>query len=35
MGKAARRKAIREYDWEPVGKRWIAVAERWTEDLKK
>ena len=35
MGKAARRKAIREYDWEPVGKRWIALAEKWMEDLKK
>ena len=35
MGKAAREKAIREYDWKPVGKRWIALAEQWVEDIKK
>ena len=35
MGKAAREKAIREYDWGPVGKRWVALAQRWTEEFKK
>ena len=35
MGKAAREKAIREYDWEPVGKRWITFAEKVMEDMKK
>ena len=35
MGKAGREKAIREYDWEPVGKRWMALAEKWMEDIKE
>jgi|6_EtaG_2_1085325.scaffolds.fasta_scaffold03396_6 glycosyltransferase involved in cell wall biosynthesis len=28
-GKAARKKALKEYDWEPVGKRWIEMAKVW------
>jgi glycosyltransferase involved in cell wall biosynthesis len=33
-GKAARRKALKEYDWEPVGKRWIDLAKVWEEECK-
>ena len=33
-GKAARKKALKEYDWKPVGDRWIKMAEIWEKDLK-
>ena len=32
MGKAARAKALKEYDWEPVGQRWIDMAHQWEKD---
>ena len=30
-GKAAREKVKKEYDWGPVGERWIKMAEIWQE----
>ena len=33
-GKAARKKALKEYDWEPVGKRWIELAKVWENECK-
>ena len=31
MGKEARKKVLKEYDWKQVDKRWIAMAKVWEE----
>jgi len=33
-GKAARKKALKEYDWKPVGQRWIDLAKVWEKECK-
>ena len=31
MGKAARKKVLKEYDWKPISKRWLDMAKVWEE----